>query len=223
MAGPRGVMRLVEAASRDALARLLADDIAAVLDAAIQGSGRAALAVPGGVTPAAFLVALGGHALDWAAVAVMPTDERCVASDHPRSNRRLFDETLFAGPARAARYVELEDEQTLSTLLQLDACVLGMGEDLHIASLFPGADRLDEAISAECSVPALRLFAPGVPEERITLTAPALTGAGRRCMLIHGAGKRAAFDRAWAASGPCDAPVRLILDGPDPARVYWAP
>lgn len=217
------MMRIVEAANRDALARLLADDVAAVLDAVIRGTGRAALAVPGGVTPAAFLVALGAHELDWAAVAVTSTDERCVAPDSPRSNRRLLDETLFAGPARAARYVELEDEQTLSALLPLDACVLGMGEDLHIASLFPDADRLDDALSAECSAPSLRLRAPGVPEERITLTAPPLTGAARRYMLIHGAGKRAALDRAWAAAGPCDAPVRLVLDGTNPARIYWAP
>ena len=104
-----------------------------------------------------------------------------------------------------------------------DRGALGMGEDLHIASLFPGADRLDEALSAECGTPALRLHAPGAPEERTTLTAPALTGAGRCFVLIHGAGKRAALDRARAAAGPADAPVRLILDAPNPATLYWAP
>ena len=215
--------RIVEAADRGALAHLLAGEIAAVLEAAIRGTGRTALAVPGGTTPAAFLSALGGHALDWAAVAVTLTDERCVPANHPRSNRRLLDGTLFAGPARAARFVALDDEQALSALLPLDACVLGMGEDLHIASLFPGADRLDEALSAECGSPALRLHAPGAPEARITLTAPALTGAGRRFVLIHGAGKRAALEGARAAAGPADAPVRLVLDGPNPATVYWAP
>ena len=152
--------RIVEAEDRGALARLLAGEIAAVLEAAIRGTGRAALAVPGGTTPAAFLSALGGHALDWAVVAVTLTDERCVPADHPRSNRRLLDETLFAGPARAARFVALNDEQALSALLPLDACVLGMGEDLHIASLFPGADRLDEALSAECSYSGPALTRP---------------------------------------------------------------
>lgn len=215
--------QIVEAADRAALARLLADEIAAVLEAAIRDTSRAALAVPGGTTPAAFLAALGNRALDWAAVAVTLTDERCVPADHPRSNRRLLDETLFAGPARAAQFVALEDEQALSALLPLDACVLGMGEDLHIASLFPGAERLDEALSANCGTPALRLRAPGVPEARITLTAPVLTGAGRSFVLIHGAGKRMALDRTRAAAGPADAPVRLVLDGPNPATVYWAP
>ena len=214
---------IVEAADRGALARLLADEVAGVLEAAIRETRRAALAVPGGSTPAAFLAALGGHALDWAAVAVTPTDERCVPADHPRSNRRMLDETLFAGPARAARFVALDDAQALASLLPLDACVLGMGEDLHIASLFPGADRLGEALSAQCATPSLRLHAPGAPEARITLTAPALTGAGRCFMLIHGAAKRAALERARAAAGPADAPVRLVLDGPNPATVYWAP
>ena len=134
-----------------------------------------------------------------------------------------LDETIFAGPARAARFVALSDEQALSALLPLDACVLGMGEDLHTASLFPGADRLDEALSVECGAPALRLHAPDAPEERITLTAPVLTGAGRCFVLIHGAGKRAALDRARAAADPADAPISLVLDGPNPATVYWAP
>ena len=215
--------RIVEAADRGALARLLADEVAAVLEGAIRRRGRAALAVPGGTTPAAFLSALGGHALDWGAVAVTLTDERCVPADHPRSNRRLLDETLFDGPARAARFVALDDAQALSALLPLDACVLGMGQDLHTASLFPGADRLDEALSADCGTPALGMRAPGAPEERITLTAPALTGAARCFVLIHGAEKRAALDRARAAADPADAPVRLVLDGPSPAAVYWAP
>ncbi len=215
--------RIVEAQDRGALARLLAGEVAAVLEGAIGDTGCAVLAVPGGTTPAAFLSALGGHALDWGAVAVTLSDERCVPADHPRSNRRLLDETLFAGPARAARFVALDDAQALSTLQPLDACVLGMGEDLHIASLFPGADRLDEALSAECGTPTLRLRAPGAPEERITLTAPVLTGAGRCFVLIHGAEKRAALDRARTAADTADAPVRLVLDGPDPATVYWAP
>ena len=215
--------RIVEAADRDALAQLLAGEVAAVLAAAIRETGRAALAVPGGTTPAAFLTALGGHALDWAAVSVTLTDERCVPAGHPRSNRRLLDETLFAGPARAARFVALDDGEALSAILPLDACVLGMGEDWHIASLFPGADRLEDALSPECATPARLLRAPGAPEERITLTAPALTGAGRCYLLIHGAEKRAALDRANATAGPADAPVRLVLDGPNPATVYWAP
>ena len=215
--------RIVEAADQGALARILAGEIAAVLAAAVRDTGRAALAVPGGTTPAAFLSALGGHALDWAAVAVTLTDERCVPAGHPRSNRRLLDETLFAGSARAARFVALGDEEALSALLPFDACVLGMGEDWHIASLFPSAGRLEEALSPECATPALRLRAPGAPEERITLTAPALTGAGRCFLLIQGAAKREALDRAKAAAGPADAPVRLVLDGPNPATVYWAP
>ena len=214
---------IVEAADRDALARLLADEVATVLEGAIRDTGRAALAVPGGTTPAAFLAALGNHALDWAVAAVTLTDERCVPAGHPRSNRRLLDETLFAGPAGAARFVALDDARALSALLPLDACVLGMGDDLPVASLFLGADRLDEALALDCAAPALQLQAPSAPEERITLTAPVLTGAGRCFVLIQGAKKRAALDRARAAAGPAAAPVRLVLDRPRPATVYWAP
>ena len=197
--------RIVEAADRDALARLLAGEIAAVLEAAIRGAGRAALAVPGGTTPVAFLSALGDHALDWAAVAVTLTDERCVAADHLRSNRRLLDGTLFAGPAGAARFVALDDEPALSALLPLDACVLGMGEDLHIASLFPGADRLDEALSADCgTLPHGLGYArarsrgpcPPVGASRLRLSMQ----GGRSCETRH-AGAGGAEDRRRRAPG----------------------
>ena len=215
--------RIIEAQDRVALARLLAEEVAALLAAAVRETGRAALAVPGGTTPAAFLTALGGHGLDWAAVAVTLTDERCVPAGHPRSNGRLLDKTLFAGPARAARVVLLDDGEALSALLPLDACVLGMGEDCHIASLFPGAEDLADALSADCATPAMRLCAPCAPEPRITLTAPVLTGAERCFVLIHGQAKRAALEQAQTAAGPAQAPVRLVLDGPNPATVYWAP
>ena len=215
--------RIVEAADRGALARLLADEVAGVLAAAVRDAGRAALAVPGGTTPAAFLTALGARALDWAAVAVTLTDERCVPSGHPRSNRRLLDETLFAGPARAARFVALDDAHALSALLPLDACVLGMGEDRHIASLFPARTawptrfrRTARRPPCGCAPPARRSRASRSPRRRCA------GRAGASCWSTAGA-KRAALERAGAAAGPAEAPVRLVLDGPNPARVYWAP
>ncbi|MEM9048170.1 MAG: 6-phosphogluconolactonase [Pseudomonadota bacterium] len=214
---------------RDGVARLAAQ----TLQNAIETRGAATLAVPGGSTPGPFLEALSEMPLDWSRVTVMPTDERMVALDSPRLNERLIRDSLLQGAAAAARFLgfagpvmQANPAHILPRLcteveaaLPLDLCVLGMGEDLHTASLFPGADRLALAL-AEDAPPVMMLHAPGVPEPRISLTRPALCTARRCVLLLAGAGKMAALTRA-AAEGPVEmAPVRAILHR---AEIHYAP
>jgi 6-phosphogluconolactonase len=91
-----------------------------------------------------------------------------------------------------------------------------MGADMHTASLFPGADRLEEAFSSPALLMPMRAEAAGEP--RVTLTAPVLKGAFHIHLLITGAEKRAALDRALTLP-VAEAPVRAILDN---ATVHWA-
>ena len=218
----------------EALAAALAQEVAGLLRRAIAARGRATLAVPGGTTPARFLTLLGQAGLDWGKVGVTLTDERWVPPSSPRSNQRLLAETLFAGLAAAAEFVPLygatpEPEMALDAIaaslarivLPLDVCVLGMGEDMHTASLFPGALGLEAAL-APGAPPVAIIRAPGAEEPRVTLTAPVLTGAVRVFLLIRGAAKRAALERAWAARSALVAPVKAVLDGPAPVTVYHA-
>jgi 6-phosphogluconolactonase len=88
---------------------------------------------------------------------------------------------------------------------------------MHTASLFPGADRLDEALSPTAPI-LLPMRAEAAGEPRVTLTAPVLRAAFNIHLLITGAEKRAALDRALSLS-PAEAPVRAILDT---ATVHWA-
>jgi 6-phosphogluconolactonase len=218
----------------EALAAALADRVAELLRQAIAARGRGTLAVPGGTTPGPFLTALGQADLDWARVGVTLTDERWVPVDDARSNQRLLAETLFSGRAAAAEFVTLygatpEPEMALDAIasslrqivLPLDVCVLGMGEDMHTASLFPGALGLDAALAAGAP-PVLAITPPGAEEKRVTLTAPVLAGAGQIFLLIQGAGKRAALERALAAASAREAPVRAVLDGLAPVTVHYA-
>jgi 6-phosphogluconolactonase len=138
-------------------------------------------------------------------------------------------ERLLVGRAAAARLVPLagvsaQPEDGLAALaagiaphLPISVLLLGMGADLHTASLFPGADRLAEALSDQAPI-LMVLRADAAAEPRITLTAPVLKAAMTTHIVITGPEKRAALDRV-AGLGVAEAPVKAVLAN---ATVHWA-
>lgn len=219
---------------RQTLMENLAEDVAAQLRAAITARGRATLAVPGGATPRPFLELLSKEMLDWSRVSVMLTDERFVPETSGRSNTRLLRETLMQNEAAAATlipfYMEADAPEDvldklaegINAVLPLDVCVLGMGEDMHTASLFPGADRLTEGLDLNTAKTLLPMRAPNAPEPRLTLTAPVLRGAGYIHILITGEAKKTALEAALIEGPVKDAPIRVILDAPTQVDVHYA-
>ena len=221
-------MRLQVYRDRAALAQGVAAVIAGQLRAAL-ASGPATLSVPGGTTPGPVFDALASEDLDWSRVAVLLNDERWVGEDSPRSNTRLLRERLLVGKAALATLVPMyaeapQPEDRLAELakgiaphLPISVLLLGMGGDMHTASLFPGADKLAQALAPDAPVlMALRADAAGEP--RITLTARVLQAAENIHILITGADKRATLERAMTLP-PLEAPVRVVLDN---ATVHWA-
>ncbi|MEO1551174.1 MAG: 6-phosphogluconolactonase [Pseudomonadota bacterium] len=217
---------------REALSLGLALRVSDQLKASLDTRARTTLAVPGGTTPGPFLTALSQRALAWDRVDVLLTDERFVPETSERSNTALLRRSLLHNQARAARLVPLVAEarrpedvlprlsEGVRAALPLEVCVLGMGADMHTASLFPGADKLAEALDANAP-PLLPMRAPGAPEPRLTLTAPVLTAAAHLHLLITGEEKRAALDAALS-DGPAEtAPVRVLFSRP--VTVHWAP
>jgi 6-phosphogluconolactonase len=222
-------MKLETYPDREFLMLGLANTIAGQLADFLRREGRATLSVPGGTTPGPIFDTLSGVDIDWANVAVVLNDERWVPETSERSNTRLVRERLIRGRAAQARLVPLyapaeEPEEMLQALedglrphLPISVLLLGMGADMHTASLFPGADRLDEALSPQAPI-LLPMRAEAAGEPRITLTVPVLRGAFNIHILITGDEKRAALERAMTLT-PQEAPVRAVLDN---ATVHWA-
>jgi len=222
-------MQIKTYADREMMMIQLADTIAGELNGALMTHDFASLAVPGGTTPGPIFDSLCSASLHWDRVHVMLTDERWVPETSQRSNTRLLRQRLLVERAAAATYVPLYadapvpedclDELSAAVLadLPLSVLLLGMGADMHTASLFPGADRLDAAL-ADDAPPLMALRAPGAPEPRITLTAPVLRGAMSTHVVIMGAEKRAAIERAHHLS-PSEAPIAVVLGQ---ATIHWA-
>lgn len=223
-------MDLVTYADQEMLAIDLANQIAGELTAALEHEDRVLMAVPGGTTPGPIFDDLCAADLDWSRVDVMLTDERWVPEDHDRSNTRLIRERLLVDRAAAARYIPLylpgaTPEERLADLetnivprLPISVLLLGMGADMHTASLFPGADKLAEALDPDAPV-LMPMRAPGAPEPRITLTARVLDGALSKHIVIFGEEKKAALEAARKLK-PAEAPVAAVLSE---TRVHWAP
>ncbi len=215
----------------DAQMRGLCDAVRGELAGALVARGRAVLAVPGGRTPAPFFEMLAGCGdLDWRNIVVLLTDERCVAEDSPRSNGRLLRESLLQNHAAVAQYVPIYDHSCgdsggvladLAGVLPLDVCVVGMGADAHTASLFADSPELAEAL-AEDAPPLVRVSAPSMGEDRVTLSAGALRSASSVHILIGGADKYATLQLAMLAGEVADAPIRAILHGHQRWDVYFS-
>lgn len=222
-------MNLVTYADRDMLWLSVADRIAGELGQTLRQKGDATLSVPGGTTPGPVFDLLAQATLDWSRVAVVLNDERWVDEESPRSNTALVRRRLLTGKAAAARLLPMRAETptpeegigsiaaALAPHLPLSVLLLGMGEDGHVASLFPGADRLDAALASDAP-PVMALRADAAGEPRITLTAPVLRAAMHVHVLITGAAKRAVIEAAEGRD-PREAPVALVLRD---ATVHWA-
>ncbi len=197
---------------------------------ALAKNGKATLAVPGGSTPGPLFDLLSLADFDWTNVTIMLTDERWVSTDSPRSNTALIRNRLLVNAAASANYVALykdgfEPEAGAVALskqvenLPIDVILLGMGADMHTASLFPGAAELAWAQSPEAAAVVSMVPVTGDLEPRVTLSANVLESANRTHVLILGDEKKAALMVAETAD-PYEAPIAQFLPN---AKVHWSP
>ena len=208
---------------------------AGIVAGALSPPGPKTLIVTGGRSPGAVYDRLSQTDLDWASVAVTLSDDRWVDETSPNSNAALVRRRLLTGRAASARFLPLKGrgaspeadalaaEPALAAIPRATATVLGMGEDGHIASLFPAdpdlAARLDPDGGRLCVGVPVAGLEPFVP--RISLTLRALLATEVVVLLISGAAKRALVERV-AADGAYAPPVAALLRQHQvPVRVLW--
>ena len=229
MAGDQA-MNFIEYADREMLAINLANRLAGDLENALLHHETVSFAVPGGTSPGPIFDVLCASDLEWGRVHVMLTDERWVPEDHERSNTRLVRDRLLTGRAAQARFLPFyapaehpddvlaEVTSPLVPELPISVLLLGMGADMHTASLFPGAPGLGAALAADA--PILVAQEPPTQDEiRVSLSAQVLDGALSKHLLIAGDEKRHALERAMSLP-PEEAPVNAVLSQ---ITVHWAP
>ena len=209
-------------ADADALAGRLARNVAASLRQALSATSHATLAVSGGSTPQKFFDALSRQKLDWSRVTITLVDERQVDENSPRSNARMVKASLVQNEAARARFVPLFQNPNAAKLRDFDVVVLGMGNDGHTASFFPGGDTLAEALS-DAAPPLLAISAPGSGEPRLTFSLPKILAAKEIILHIQGADKQVTLAKALAGSDVMEMPVRAVLQSAKPVEIYWCP
>ncbi len=199
----------------------VAEALLAHLDRAAMARGRATLAIPGGRSPGPVLTALAELVEPWlcARLHLLWLDERAVPVGHAdRCDRPTLAAWQAGGAlpahvhpmpaedadldAAAARYAATLHAACAGN--PLDACLIGIGEDGHLASLFPGHPGLKEL----AEVFAVR-DSPKPPAQRLTLGLPVIHRASLRVVLILGADKGRVFARARRGPDPA-LPVSLL-------------
>lgn len=210
-----------------ALARVLVS----AMRVALADAGRACLLLPGGQSPVPLLRQLAGEPVDWTRIALSPTDERWVAANDPASNLQLLRATLpqarLLDPRQGAT-PELAAQawgECLASRLPLTAVLLGMGEDGHVASLFPGMAGLDEALDEQAAPGGLVGVAPVEPRLRLTPNLSLLLHSDWLGLLVFGAAKRQLIEavlagRAETRSLPVHALARRAGSR---LHIHWAP
>lgn len=224
-------------ADLDSLSRELAERIAASLVKAIATRGLASLVVSGGRSPVRLFEMLRVQAIDWSRVCIALADERWVEVTDPASNERLVRSLLLKDRAAGARFSGLKNAAPTPDLgavsawetfarvpRPFDAVVLGMGDDGHMASLFPGSPNLAGALNPGAAAGCVGMWAPVAPQPRLSLNLSALLDARRVVVLITGEEKWRTYLAACAAGPEQDMPVRAVLrQTRTPVDVMWSP
>ncbi len=224
-----------------AWAQAVAEFVLEVGKEAVRTNGRFLIALSGGTTPETLYRALTSPAFadrfDWSRTIFFFSDERCVPPDDPRSNYALAKKILFtplnimpsqvyrmAGESSDPQAAAFEYEQqlrlatktSLSAQPSLDLVLLGLGEDGHTASLFPGASILRDRQRVIAATQS-----PKDPPNRMTMTLAAINRASVILFLVTGAGKAGVVRAILDPRTEAERQLPAAMVSPEEGRLIW--
>jgi 6-phosphogluconolactonase len=211
--------------------------VAEQLRRGIAARAVAGLAVSGGRSPIAFFDQLSRQKLPWDKVSITLVDERWVSTKSEDSNENLVRQRLLRNDAAAAQFIPLKTNEASPQLAlaeretainklpwPLDVVVLGMGEDGHTASLFPGAENLPTALDATRPSLLVAIDPPHEEHPRMSLTLRALLHTRCVILLMQNSRKRAIYIRARDGADILELPIAAVLRQRDVnVNVIWSP
>lgn len=220
------------------MAAAVAGDIGFIIESAIDARGAAVIALAGGKTAIPIYEKLSSAKLDWKRVTIVPGDERIVPLGDPLSNVTVLAKFFLPKGARVMPIVPnaIADYKgagrSADALMQdlhwpLDLCVLGVGNDGHTASIFPGPD-FEEAARGPIDRRALGVMPDPMPLEapvpRVTLSLAGITAARALMIAVRGDDKRSLIETAINQGRASPYPIGLVLAGTElPVDIHWAP
>ena len=222
---------------QEVLIAKLADQIGQALQKSIIADGRASLAVSGGSTPKPLFEQLAQQDIPWQKVVITLVDERWVTPSDSASNEHLVRQYLLQDRAAVATFVglkndaptakegEIQCEEELCKIVRpFTVLILGMGNDGHTASLFPGSTQLGAATDMQSGKNCMAVTPVDAPHERMTLTLPALLNSQNIILHITGQEKKAVLEQAQAEGPAAEMPIRFLLRQQEKSvAVYWVP
>ncbi len=216
--------------AQEAYLTQIVDKVSTSLEQAVAAHGSAGLAVSGGKSPIPLFERLSLADIPWDKIHIRLVDERFVPPADPDSNEWLVRQYLLVNRARLAGFTGLVSDpadlgrcvaQANRLPCDITVAILGMGDDGHTASLFPGAPQLPEALDTSRPQRYLRISPPAAPHERISMTLAALLDARQLVLAIAGGHKRRIFEQAARQATPALPVSYLIAQTGVPLNVYW--
>jgi 6-phosphogluconolactonase len=228
---------LLEFSTAELLVEALATRIGDLLTEGVRKRAQASLLVSGGSTPIPLFARLAGMELPWQHVTISLVDERWVEPTSRDSNENLVRTHLLQKKAATARFIPMKtndatplqgEEYCATALVEIprpyDCLILGMGNDGHTASLFPGADNLAAAVDLHSEKICMAIQPVTAPHQRMTLTLPAILRSRQLILHLQGEEKKKVLARAMEAGDPREMPIRYILQQETtPLAIYWSP